>query len=104
MPSKRDFKSFPAVTHLRERVQKQDKPDGIGGVLTFPFKKRLRAFFLLRFHGMMVCSRKRRRRGRFPLMKRTLIGLLRSHEQTGDRAKDPQLKSRIYKLSKEKTW
>jgi len=37
-------------------------------------------------------------------MKRTLIGLLRSHEQTGDKAKDPQLKSRVYKLGKEKTW
>lgn len=37
-------------------------------------------------------------------MKRTLIGLLRSYEQTGDRAKDPKLKSHFYKLSKEKTW
>jgi hypothetical protein len=38
------------------------------------------------------------------LLKRTLIGLLRSFEQTGDRAKDPLLKSHYYKLSKEKTW
>lgn len=37
-------------------------------------------------------------------MKRTLIGLLRSHEQTGDKAKDPLLKSHYYKLSKEKAW
>lgn len=37
-------------------------------------------------------------------MKRTLIGLLRSQEQTGDKAKDPSLKSRFYKLSKEKAW
>ncbi len=38
------------------------------------------------------------------MLKRTLIGLLRSHEQTGDRAKDPLLKSHFYKLSKEKAW
>ncbi|WP_270170116.1 DUF1499 domain-containing protein [Paenibacillus sp. SYP-B4298] len=38
------------------------------------------------------------------LLKRTLIGLLRSFEQTGDRAKDPLLKSHYYKLSKEKAW
>ena len=38
------------------------------------------------------------------MLKRTLIGLLRSHEQTGDRAKDPVLKSHFYKLSKEKAW
>ncbi len=37
-------------------------------------------------------------------MKRTVIGLLRSHEQTGDKAKDPMLKSHFYKLSKEKAW
>ncbi|GGG55753.1 hypothetical protein GCM10010918_05810 [Paenibacillus radicis (ex Gao et al. 2016)] len=37
-------------------------------------------------------------------MKRTLIGLLRSHEQTGDKAKDPLLKSHFYKLSKDKAW
>jgi hypothetical protein len=37
-------------------------------------------------------------------LKRTLIGLLRSHEATGDRAKDPLLKSHFYKLSKEKAW
>ncbi|MGM0881182.1 MAG: DUF1499 domain-containing protein [Bacillota bacterium] len=38
------------------------------------------------------------------MLKRTLIGLLRSQEQTGDRAKDPMLKSHFYKLSKEKAW
>ena len=38
------------------------------------------------------------------LLKRALIGLLRSHEQTGDKAKDPLLKSHYYKLSKEKAW
>ncbi|MFF2481571.1 DUF1499 domain-containing protein [Paenibacillus sp. NPDC058071] len=38
------------------------------------------------------------------MLKRTLIGLLRSHEQTGDKAKDPLLKSHFYKLSKEKAW
>ncbi|MGO4107198.1 DUF1499 domain-containing protein [Paenibacillus sp. YAF4_2] len=38
------------------------------------------------------------------MLKRTLIGLLRSFEATGDKAKDPLLKSHIYKLSKEKAW
>ncbi|WP_128655970.1 DUF1499 domain-containing protein [Paenibacillus sp. 598K] len=38
------------------------------------------------------------------LLKRTLIGLLRSFEQTGDKAKDPLLKSHYYKLSKDKVW
>lgn len=38
------------------------------------------------------------------MLKRTLIGLLRSHEQTGDRAKDPLLKSHFYKLSKDRAW
>jgi len=33
-----------------------------------------------------------------------LIGLLRSQESTGDRAKDPLLKSHYYKLSKDKAW
>ncbi|ASS64872.1 hypothetical protein VE23_00775 [Paenibacillus sp. D9] len=38
------------------------------------------------------------------MLKRTFIGLLRSFEQTGDKAKDPQLKSHYYKLSKDKAW
>ncbi|SHE10059.1 Protein of uncharacterised function (DUF1499) [Chlamydia abortus] len=38
------------------------------------------------------------------LLKRTLVGLLRSHEQTGEKAKDPLLKTRYYKLSKDKLW
>ncbi|CAM4309822.1 DUF1499 domain-containing protein [Paenibacillus tarimensis] len=38
------------------------------------------------------------------MLKRTLIGIIRSHEQTGDRAKDPELKSHYYKMSKEKAW
>ncbi|MCU6707609.1 DUF1499 domain-containing protein [Paenibacillus sp. J5C_2022] len=38
------------------------------------------------------------------MLKRTLIGLLRSHEATGDRAKDPLLKSHFYKLTKDKAW
>lgn len=37
-------------------------------------------------------------------MKRTLMGLLRSHELTGDKAKDPLLKSHYYKLSKDRAW
>ncbi|MEC0266575.1 hypothetical protein, partial [Paenibacillus anseongense] len=38
------------------------------------------------------------------MLKRTLIGLLRSHETTGDKAKDPLLKTRYYKLPKEQVW
>lgn len=38
------------------------------------------------------------------LLKRTLIGIIRSFEGTGDRAKDPLLKSHVYKLSKDKAW
>lgn len=38
------------------------------------------------------------------MLKRTLIGLLRSHELTGDKAKDPALKSHFYKLTREKAW
>lgn len=38
------------------------------------------------------------------MLKRTLVGLIRSFEQSGDRAKDKALKSHYYKLSKEKAW
>jgi len=38
------------------------------------------------------------------LLKRILIGLFRSFETTGDRAKDPALKTKFYKLSKDRTW
>lgn len=38
------------------------------------------------------------------LLKRTLIGLIRSHELTGEKAKDPNLKTRYYKLSKDQVW
>ncbi len=38
------------------------------------------------------------------MLKRTLIGIFRSHELTGERAKDPALKSKYYKLSKDKAW
>lgn len=37
-------------------------------------------------------------------MKRTLIGLFRSHEQTGEKATQPELRTRYYKLSREKLW
>ena len=36
------------------------------------------------------------------MLKRILIGIFRSIESTGEKAKDPQLKSHYYKLSKEK--
>jgi hypothetical protein len=38
------------------------------------------------------------------LLKRTLIGLLRSFEQTGEKARDPLLKTKYYKLSKDQLW
>ncbi|PYI56449.1 DUF1499 domain-containing protein [Paenibacillus flagellatus] len=38
------------------------------------------------------------------MMKRTLAGLIRSHETTGDKARDPALKTRYYKLPKDKLW
>lgn len=37
-------------------------------------------------------------------LKRALIGILRSHETSGDRAKDPKLKSHYYSLSKDRAW
>ena len=37
-------------------------------------------------------------------LKRALIGILRSYEATGDRAKDPKLKSHYYSLSKDRAW
>ncbi|MCC2683123.1 MAG: hypothetical protein K0R75_22 [Paenibacillaceae bacterium] len=38
------------------------------------------------------------------MLKRTLIGIVRSHEQSGDKARDPALKTKYYKLSKDKLW
>lgn len=38
------------------------------------------------------------------MLKRVLVGLIRSHEVTGDKARDPALKTRYYKLSKDKLW
>jgi uncharacterized protein (DUF1499 family) len=38
------------------------------------------------------------------LLKRTLIGIIRSHEQTGEKARDPALKTKYYRLSKDKLW
>ncbi|UJF31602.1 DUF1499 domain-containing protein [Paenibacillus hexagrammi] len=38
------------------------------------------------------------------MLKRMLIGLVRSHESTGERAKDPLLKTRYYKLPKDQVW
>lgn len=37
-------------------------------------------------------------------MKRTLIGLIRSHETTGEKARDPLLKTRYYKISMDQAW
>ena len=37
-------------------------------------------------------------------LKRTLIGLIRSHEVTGEKARDPALKTRYYKLPRDKLW
>jgi len=38
------------------------------------------------------------------VLKRVIQGIVRSHEQTGEDARDPVLKTRYYKLSKEKVW
>lgn len=38
------------------------------------------------------------------MLKRTLIGILRSFETTGEKARDPALRTKYYKLSKEKLW
>ncbi|TCZ74270.1 DUF1499 domain-containing protein [Paenibacillus albiflavus] len=38
------------------------------------------------------------------MLKRTLVGIFRSHDQTGEKAKDPALKTRNYKLSRDKIW
>lgn len=38
------------------------------------------------------------------LLKRTLVGLIRSHETTGESAKEPELKTKHYKLPKDKLW
>jgi len=38
------------------------------------------------------------------LLKRILIGLVKSQEHTGDKAKDPKLKSHYYRLSKDRAW
>ncbi|ANF96375.1 DUF1499 domain-containing protein [Paenibacillus bovis] len=37
-------------------------------------------------------------------LKRTLVGIIRSQEGTGDRAKDPEMKTRYYNLSRERAW
>jgi hypothetical protein len=38
------------------------------------------------------------------LLKRTLIGIFRSHELTSDKASDPLLKTKYYKLSRDLLW
>ena len=38
------------------------------------------------------------------MLKRTLIGIVRSHETTGEKARDPNLKTRYYNLSMDKVW
>ncbi|MEK0314483.1 DUF1499 domain-containing protein [Cohnella sp. 56] len=38
------------------------------------------------------------------MLKRVLVGLIRSQEHTGDRAKDPKLKSHYYRLSKDRAF
>jgi hypothetical protein len=38
------------------------------------------------------------------MLSRILIGIFRSHETTGEKAKTPELKTRYYKLSKDALW
>jgi len=124
MPPKGDFKNVPAVTHLPRAGSETHGPDGICGDF-----RRIRGGARAARTGLRLLLATHRgllrvlvRDGRFSppffhviigeagmpegrhLLKRTLIGLIRSFEQTGDRAKDPLLRSHYYKLSKEKAW
>lgn len=38
------------------------------------------------------------------MLKRTLVGIIRSQETTGEKAKDPALKTRYYKLPNDQVW
>ncbi|WP_274363569.1 DUF1499 domain-containing protein [Paenibacillus thermotolerans] len=38
------------------------------------------------------------------MLKRTLIGLVRSHESTGEKATQPELRTKYYKLPKDQLW
>lgn len=38
------------------------------------------------------------------MLKRTLVGFIRSYETTGEKAKDPALKTRYYKISMDQAW
>lgn len=38
------------------------------------------------------------------MLKRTLVGIFRSHDTTGEKAKDPALKTRNYKMPRDKVW
>lgn len=38
------------------------------------------------------------------MLKRTLVGIMRSQETTGERAKDPALKTKYFRLSRDKAW
>ncbi|MFD2613244.1 DUF1499 domain-containing protein [Paenibacillus gansuensis] len=38
------------------------------------------------------------------MLKRVLTGLIRSHEQTGEKAKDPLLKTRYYRMAADDFW
>ena len=46
----------------------------------------------------------RRKRGVSSLLKRVLIGIIRSVESTGEKANDPLLKTRYYRLPKDQLW
>lgn len=38
------------------------------------------------------------------MLKRTLIGVVRSHETTGEKASEPELRTRYYKISRDQAW
>lgn len=38
------------------------------------------------------------------MLRRTLVGIFRSQETTGEKAKDPALKTRHFKLSRDQAW
>lgn len=45
-----------------------------------------------------------KRRNTLLSLKRVLVGIIRSFESSGDRAKDPKLKTHYYQMSRDKAW
>ncbi|SIQ97819.1 Protein of unknown function [Paenibacillus macquariensis] len=56
------------------------------------------------FNVKLLCIDGYFKGGKVLSLKRVLVGIIRSQEGTGDRAKDPAMKTRYYNLSKDKAW